>query len=348
MTTKGKLKGVAKIAGGLLGLAVIVVWSAGMLRTRQAPGKLPVDAGTPLPDGAVIHTVEAETVPTRVSLPGTVSSERRINLSARLPAYVEDVHVSAGSIVREGDLLIALDQRELVKQQEAAEAQLALAETGYQRAKRLLETNATTQQAYESAESAYKSAVATVDQIKVMLTYTRITAPLDGIVTDRFVEAGDLASPGQVLVAVYDPSRLRLEVPVPARLITHFPVGKEVEVKLDLGDARVKGTVTEVVSEFDPVTRTRRIKIRLDELADDAVLPGMYGKVLLAVDPHETVLLPSAAVTQIGQLESVLVVRESRALRRLVRTGPRYDGQVEILSGLAAGEQVLVPDATVN
>jgi len=339
---KSKLKGLAKIAGGLLGLVVIVVWTAGLLRAKQAPDTLDAVAGEPLPEGAVVHTVETRTVPTRVALSGTVSSERRINLSARLPAYVEEVHVSAGSLVREGDLLIALDQRELVKQLEAAEAQLALAETGFQRAKRLLETNATTMQAFEAAESAYKSASAAVDQVKVMLTYTRITAPLDGVVTDRFVEAGDLASPGQVLVSVYDPSRLRLEVPVPARLISHFPVGRAVEVKLDLGDAPVSGSVTEVVSEFDPVTRTRRIKVHLDGLADDAVLPGMYGQVLLDVEPHETVLLAVETVTRIGQLESVQVVRDGRVFRRLVRTGARHDGQVEILSGLTAGEQVLL------
>ncbi len=342
MTNKSKLRGLAKIAGGLLGLVVIVVWTAGLLRDKQAPGKLDAVVGEPLPAGAVVHVVEAATVPTRVSLPGTVSSERMINLSARLPAYVEDVRVSAGSPVREGDLLIALDQRELVKQLEAAEAQLALAETGYQRAKRLLETNATTQQAFEAAESGYKSASAAVDQVKVMLTYTRITAPLNGVVTDRFVEAGDLASPGQVLVSVYDPSRLRLEVPVPARLISHFPVGREVQVKLDLGDALVKGTVTEVVSAFDPVTRTRRIKVHLAGVADAAVLPGMYGQVLLDIEPHATVLLPVASVMRIGQLESVQVVRDGRVFRRLVRTVPRHDGQVEILSGLVAGEQVLI------
>jgi RND family efflux transporter MFP subunit len=340
--TKSRLKGLAKIGGGLLGLAVIVIWTAGLLRDKQSPGKLDMEIGEALPAGAVVHVVAGASVPTRVSLPGTVSSERMINLSARLPAYVEDVRVSAGSLVREGDLLIALDQRELVKQLEAAEAQLALAETGYQRAKRLLETNATTLQAFEAAESGYKSASAAVDQVKVMLTYTRITAPLDGVVTDRFVEAGDLASPGQVLVSVYDPARLRLEVPVPARLISHFPVGREVAVKLDLGDAPVKGTVTEVVSAFDPVTRTRRIKVHLDAVADATVLPGMYGQVLLDVEPHESVLLPAASVMRIGQLESVQVVRDGRVFRRLVRTGPRHDGQVEILSGLAAGEQVLV------
>jgi len=97
-----------------------------------------------------------------------------------------------------------------------------------------------------------------------------------------------------------------------------------------------------VVSAFDPVTRTRRIKVHLAGVADAAVLPGMYGQVLLDIEPHATVLLPVASVMRIGQLESVQVVRDGRVFRRLVRTVPRHDGQVEILSGLVAGEQVLI------
>ena len=338
------MKRAGKPAGGLLGLAVIVIWTSGTLREKQAPGKLPADDATLVPTGAVMVATQRQTVSTRVSLSGTVRSERSINLSARLPAYVEAVHVSAGAAVAEGDLLLALDQRELREELAAAEAQLVQAETAYQRSKRLLETNATTAQAHESAESAFKSAAANVERVNVMLTYTRITAPLDGVVADRYIEAGDLAGAGQVLLSVYDPERLRLEVPVPARLISHFPEGREVTVTLDQVPAPLKGTVTEVVSEFDPVTRTRRAKVRLDDVVGK-VLPGMYGQVIIETDPYEAVLLPEASIVRIGQLESVQVVRDGRAYRRVVRTGPRHDGLVEILSGLEDGEQVMVAGA---
>jgi len=337
---KRRMKQAGKPLAGLLGLAVIVVWTSGALRSKQEPGKLEAEQAVAVPEGAVVVTARRETVPERVALSGTVRSERRINLSARLPAYVEAVHVSAGASVKEGDLLLALDQRELLKDLAAAEAQLAQAETAYQRSKRLLETNATTAQAHESAESAYKSAAAGMERVKVMLSYTRITAPLDGVVADRYIEAGDLAGAGQVLLSVYDPARLRLEVPVPARLIAHFPEGCEVSVTLDQRPVPMKGVVTEVVSEFDPVTRTRRVKIHLEDAHAEA-LPGMYGQVVIETDPHSAVLLPAEAVTRIGQLESVQVVREGRMSRRLVRTGPRHGAQVEILSGLEGGEQVM-------
>lgn len=340
---KNGIRRAGKLIGALLGLVVIVVWTSGMLRDKQAPDKLTVEATTPVPPGAIVVTAQQERVTAHVALSGTVRSERQINLSARLPAYVEAVYVSAGAAVAEGDLLLSLDQRELRAELASAEAQLAQAETAFQRSKRLLETDATTAQAHESAESAYKSADANVKRVNVMLTYTRITAPLNGVVADRYIEAGDLAGAGQVLLSVYDPKRLRMEVPVPARLIAYFPVGQKLPVYLDQMTTTLTGTVSEVVSEFDPVTRTRRVKVRLDETTG-AVLPGMYGQVIIETDPCAAVLLPEQAIIQIGQLESVQIVRDGQVYRRVVRTGPRHDGQVEILSGLAAGEEVWVAD----
>ncbi len=329
-----------KVLSGLIGLVLIMIWSSGMLRTKRAPGVIDVPPGAPLPAGAEVVEAVLQAVPSRVALGGTVRSERKIQLSARLSAYVEDVRVTAGSIVRRDDLLVALDQREILEELSAAEAQLAQAETAYQRAKRLLETHAIPMQAYEAAESVYKSASANVERIKVMVSYTRITSPMDGVVADRYVETGDLAGPGQVLLTVYDPARMRLEVPVPARLIAHFEKGTEVRVLLDQRAEPVIGTVTEVVSEFDTTTRTRRVKLRLEGVDAD-ILPGTYGQVVMNVDPFDAILLPEECIIRIGQLELVQEVRDGWTMRRLVRTGPKHEGLVEILSGLAPGASVL-------
>ena len=342
---KQKLKQAAKLAGGIAGLLVIMIWVSGALRDRQAPGTLATEPGTPLPADAVRTTARRAAVPARTALAGTVQSERHINLSARLPAYVEAVHVDAGAVVQAGDLLVELDRRELREERAAAQAQLAQAETAFRRSERLLETNATTPQAHEAAEAAFRAAAANLERVNVMLSHTRITAPIDGIVADRFIEAGDLASPGQVLLSVYDPARLRLEVPVPARLVGYFPEGRTVSVELDQSPAPHAGTVTEVVSAFDPVTRTRGVKIRIEDAGAD-VLPGMYGQVTIETEPYDAVLLPAAAVRRVGQLERIALVRDGRVLTRLIRTGARHGDDVEILSGLAGGETVMLPDVT--
>jgi RND family efflux transporter MFP subunit len=335
------LKQTWKLWAGFLGLAVIVLWTAGVLRSRTAPGTLDHVPGFALPAGATTVEAKTEKLHTRIDVVGTVQSERKIHLSSRISAYIKDVLVTAGKPVKQGDLLVELDQREIREQLTAAEAQQAQAKTAYQRAKRLLETNATTSQNFEVAESAFKAASANVDGIKVMLSDTRIVSPLDGIVTDRRIEIGDLANPGQVLLSVYDASRMRMEVSVPARLVEHFTAGRTVNVVLDQPKRELTGKVSHIVSEVDSKTRTQLVKIQLD---DDATrpLPGAYGHVWVESEPHDAVLLPARAVYRVGQLEYVQLVRGDRVLRRLVKTGPRASERVEILSGMIAGEQVLL------
>ncbi len=330
-----------KIWAGVVGLVVIIVWTSGALRDRTAPGKIEHIPGFPLPPDADTVPVISAQVPANVEIVGTVRSEREIHLSSRISAYIKDVLVSAGKLVKEGDLLVELDQREIREQLAAAEAQLAQAKTAFERAKRLLETNATTRQSFEAAESAFKAAAANVDGIKVMLSYTRILSPLDGVVTDRRIEIGDLAGPGQVLLSVYDASRLRLEAWVPARLVKHFTSGRVVQVVLDHPQRELTGKIAEIVGELDPATRSQLVKIQLEGAPQD-VLPGAYGHVRIETDRHTAILVPASTVYRIGQLEYVQVVRGDRVIRRLVKTGPALGSRIEILSGMVVGEQVLL------
>ena len=161
------------------------------------------------------------------------------------------------------------------------------------------------------------------------------------LVTERRIEAGDLANPGMLLLAVYDPSRMRLEAPVPVRLLDRLAVGQSVEVTLDRPAKVFPGTVSEIVSEVDPASRTQLVKIHLD-VADGDVLPGTFGRLWVDAGPREVIAIPSSAVIRVGQLEFVQAVRDGRVVRRLVKTGPARDTSVEILSGLSAGDVILV------
>ncbi len=335
------LKKNTKLVAGIVGLAVVIAWSGGFLTQKIRPGKLDSQPGLALPAGAETVEVKTETAPVRVEVVGTTASEEKINLSARIPAYVGEIFASAGDRVKKGQKLITLDDRDIRQQLAAAEAQLNQAKTEYERAKQLFEKEATTQQALTAAESMYASARAQVEQVKVMLTYAQVESPIDGIVTERRVEAGDLANPGMLLLAVYDPLRMRLEAPVPVRLIDRLALGQAVEVSLERPARVFKGAVAEIVSEVDSSSRTQLVKVHLEGIEGN-VLPGTFGRLWVEAESREAIFVPAAAVVQIGQLSFVQVARDGRALRRLVKTGPARDGRIEILSGLRAGESILV------
>jgi RND family efflux transporter MFP subunit len=306
---------------------------------KVQPGKVDAVAGVPLPAGAAVVTVAARPLAPRIDVIGTVASEKTITLSSRLSAYVQEVQVAAGDRVKAGQVLMTLDDREIREQRSAAEAQFKQADREYERVWGLKEKGAATEQSLTAAEAAHTSAKAQLERVNVMMSYAQVTAPIDGVVTERRVEAGDLAGPGQPLLVVYDPARMRLEVPVPVRLIQRVALGGQVEVTLDQGANPVPGVITEIVSEIDPLSRTRKVKVRL--VGADGVLPGTFGRLWLEDEPRATLLIPPAAITRVGQLETVQVVQGDRLLQRLVRSGPARGDQVEILSGLNAGEQVL-------
>ena len=306
---------------------------------KVQPGQVEAAAGRPLPADATLVTVAEQSLAPRIDVVGTAASEKTITLSARLSAYVQEVFVSAGDRVKAGQVLVTLDDREIREQYTAAEAQFKQADREFQRVKSLMAKGAATEQAQTAAEAAYTAAKAQLERVNVMLSYARVTAPMDGVVTERRVEAGDLAGPEQALLVVYDPARMRLEVPVPMRLIPRVALGGQVEVTLDQVKGAVQGEITEIVSEVDPLSRTRKVKVRLARA--DGVLPGTFGRLWLEDEARPTLLAPAAAITRVGQLETVLVAKDGRMFQRLVRSGPARGDQVEILSGLNAGEQVL-------
>jgi RND family efflux transporter MFP subunit len=342
-----KQQGYLKTAAGLIVLAGVIVWSVGAGRARVEAGRVEVKPGVEVPKGSEAFTVKAESLSPRVDVVGTVSSERRVNLSARMSAYVKEIFVSAGSAVTNGQPLATLDDREIREQVSAAEAQFKQAETELNRTRRLFEAQSATEQALTAAQSLFEVSRAQLDRAKVMLTYARVDSPLNGFVTDRRVEPGDLANPGQTLLAVYDPLNMQLEVPVPVRLLDKLPIGQKVEVTLDRPAGRYEGQVRQIVSEIDPLSRTQLVKVHIEGIGGQ-VLPGTFGRLWVADDAREAFMIPATAVYSVGQIEMAQVVQDGRAIRRAVRTGLRTGDRVEVLAGLAAGDAVLVNPAKGN
>lgn len=344
---KRNWKHIVKPAAGAVILIVLIFWSTGVLRSRIAAGRIEYQAGLPVPANARLLTVKQEAVAPQVDVIGTVASATKVTLCARIPAYVTEVLVSAGSPVKKGQLLVTLDDREIQEQAASAEAQFKQAETELNRTRQLYDNQATTEQALTAAQSMFSVAQAQWSRSKVMLTYTKITAPMDGVVTDRHVEPGDLANPGQTLLAIYDPADMQLETPVPVRLLEKLPVGQAVEVTLDRPSTTFQGHVQKIVSEIDPGSRTQLVKVHIDDASGD-ILPGTFGRLRVSGDARPGILIPSSAVYTAGQMELVQIVKNERVIRRAIRTGSRHGTSVEVLAGLDAGDVLLLTPIQEN
>lgn len=328
---------------GVLGLGVLIVWTTGIGTDRVEPGRVPHAPGRPLPGQADTFTVTNETVRGRVPVIGTVASDRTVQLTARIRAHVAAVHLAAGDSVETEELLIELDERDGQAKRSAATAAVHRARTEFERTRKLHAAQAATEQQLIAAESAFHSARAQLDEIDVALSFTDIRSPLAGIVSDRYVEAGSLVQPGQPVATVYDPNQMRLDAAVPVRLVEHLAIGDQVNVVLERPATNTSGSVYRMVSEIDPRSRTQIVQILLDPV-QTPILPGTFGRLQLRTDERTVVRIPEEALREIGQLSMVQLVRDDRALWHIVTTGATANGMTEILSGLSAGDIVLLHD----
>jgi membrane fusion protein (multidrug efflux system) len=341
----------------LLSLGILVValmWFSGVFRHRVEPGR--VEAPTRTWDGEPTGKVHLVTERVVESAVGSIQASQRTAVGSQILAKVEEVRVRAGDVVEQGDLLIVLDSRDLearvAQAQEAvsaAEADAARAEADLARYVDLRQQNVISQSEYDRVESAALVARATLaqsrralDEAQVSLTYASIHAPISGRVVERLIEPGDQASPGQALLTLYNPDVLRLEAPVREGLATTIRIGDEMEVRIDTHQREVTGVVQEMVPQAETGSRSFLVKVLLPRSED--LYTGMFGRLLIPAGERQRLCLPLAALEQVGQLEFVEVVRPGGEIeRRLVVTGEHSEqGQVEVLSGLASGETVLL------
>lgn len=350
-----------RAAGALAVLVLVVLGMSGFFRGKIRPGSGGAE-GPIAPAGAESVTVVETTVPVIEEAAGSVQAERKTMVSSRILAVIQRVEVSAGDTVAAGDLLIVLDDRELsnraeeaVRAMDGAAAARDKAASDRERALRLRTQGVISESEFEQLESAFRIAEAELERARqaaaaeqVALSYARITAPVGGRVIDRLADPGDTAVPGRPLLAIYDPSALRIEVPVRESLARRLRVGDSLGVRVGEESEVIDGRVDEMVPQAEMGSRTFLVKVGLPKRP--GLYTGMFGRVLIPAGERRRLLAPPEAIEEIGQLDFAYVLDDERRIgRRLVTLGPRTaDGRIEVLSGLRAGETVLLRPASVR
>jgi len=348
------LKAVVPLLLGLVALVAIIAWLSGFFQTKIQPGEIKLEvarhAGEPTD---VVHEVTKDYIEEAV---GTLKAASRTEVAAKVLATIESITVSAGDVVNEGDELVRLSSQEFdtrLRQAEenlqAAEATRLQAETDLRRSKELLAGKAIPKSQYDQAETNLKVAKAqesraqqAVAEAEVFRSYATIQAPRAGKVVDKLAAVGDVASPGQPLLVLYDATSLRLEAPVLEKLAVQLKVGDNLTVHVDALDRDVDAMIDEIVPQADAPSRSFLVKATLPR-ADD-LYEGMFGRLLIPAGQRRHLCLATDAIQEVGQLEFVSIVRADKTIeRRLIKTGRLgMPGRVEVLSGVSAGESVML------
>lgn len=320
---------------------------------RQPPPSKPV-APPPL-ESFVVASAQALREQT---WDGVIEAVNETTLAAQTNARVAELPVEIGDHVKQGDVVVRFTAVEQDSARRSAQAAVAAARANFHHAeanfKRIdaiyarklvsradLDT-ATAQR--DAAQAALASAEAQLRSAGQQADYTVVRAPFDGVVTQRFVEVGQAVQSGppqpQRLIAIASVDALRAEVLVPQGTVDAIRAHGAASFLLDDGARRVPAASVSVLPTADPATHTFRVRVGLPP-GTAGMWPGMTVKVAFAAGDAQRIMVPSAALARRGEIDGVYVIGSDNSVGlRLVRLGHRSGDEVEVLSGLAAGERI--------
>ena len=297
--------------------------------------------GRPAP---VVEVAAAETaiIERSVAAVGSGRAVRSVDLQMLAAGRVEQIGFTGGERVSAGQVLVRLNEEAARAALAEARADFVEAEGALQRTMTLREQGRVAEAALEAAQAAVARTRARVLRAEDDLENRRLVAPFDGTVGFSDVEIGSSVGPNTVLATLDDLTQLEIEFSVPERFFGDVTEGAVVRATSQIyPDDSFNGTVTGVGRRLDVVSRTFEVRALIDN--SDMRLPaGAFLRVELVFDDREGVVLPEEAIVSQADSSHVFVVVDGKAQRRPVRLGMRRVGEVEILEGVAAGEQVIV------
>ena len=292
---------------------------------------------------AVIAAIaKAERLVSQINALGTARANEAVEITSKVSNTVTAVRFSDGQRVAKGQVLVELDSAQARADLEAAEAASAESASQVKRSRELIQSRVISESQFEQLEATMKANGARVAAARSHVDDTVVRAPFSGRVGLRRVSVGSLVNPGTTITTLDDLSVIKVDFSVPENFLAGLREGLKVTTSAAAFPGRAfTGTVTGVDSRIDPVSRSLIVRAAVPN-PDLSLKPGMFLNVTLARDEHDAVMVPEGALVPEQSRQFLFVIEAGRATRREVRIGGRQPGRVEIVSGLKAGEQVIV------
>ncbi|HXJ06579.1 MAG TPA: efflux RND transporter periplasmic adaptor subunit [Candidatus Acidoferrum sp.] len=316
-----------------------------------------------------VIAVQKTMVPDWLEAVGTVRATQTSQVSSQMMGNILEIRAQEGDRVQSGQVLAVLDDAQsrsgtdqataalnaAEKEVSAADSDFALAEATLKRYQQLYEKKSVSPQEFDEIKARYQSAEARRDmaragkaqanakltQARTSLGYARLRAPFAGVVTEKKVDAGMLASPGMPIFTIEDTRSYRLEATVDESELRYVRVGQVSPVTIDaLGNGQLSGKVMQIVPAADPASRSFLVKVELP--ADARLRSGLFGRARFSRGERSVLLIPRTSLVTRGQLQGVYVLDANQiAGLHYVTLGKSAGEQIEVLSGLQDGEKLV-------
>ena len=292
---------------------------------------------------AVVAEARIQPVNETLSLVGSVAANEMVEIKSETDGTIEEVLFTEGQPVKQGDLLIRLDESKFSASANEAEANFKLSETTYERSKQLYRDKLVSQQEHDQAAAQFQANKASLDLKKRQMKDARIYAPFKGIMSSRQVSPGQVIGKNTTLTYLVDLDPVKVEFNVPERFVSRLQVGQKVEITVAAHPGRTfTGEVFFVAPFVESSTRTALVKARVENPKAE-LKPGMFANLNLTLKLKENaIVVPESSIIASGDRTIIYVLdKDDAAQIRPVKLGLRQAGLVEIVSGIKPGERVV-------
>jgi membrane fusion protein (multidrug efflux system) len=336
----------ASSAGRAAALAALALLGAACSEPApEARGAAAAPVATAIP--VVTKPARIEPMGLEIEAVGTTQANESVEVTSKASNIVTAIRFQEGEVVERGAVLVEMDASQVRANLAEAEAALARSKSQYDRSRDLQARQAMSVADLEQVEASLKADQARVAAAQARLDDTVIRASFSGRTGFRHVSVGSFVSPGTVITTLDDTSVIKLDFTVPETYLFVLRRGLPVTASATgLPDRKFEGVVTNMDSRIDPVTRSVTVRAELPN-PDGLLRQGMFMTVSLQGEVEPTLLVPEEALVPERGHAYVFVVKDNVVERREVHTGKRRPGFVEIVSGIAEHEHVVV-DGTQN
>lgn len=324
------------------GLRCLVLWFAmplGLLQVsfaQQAPQRLPVIAGRAV----------RQDIADRIEALGTLRANESVALTAVITETISTIKFEDGEAVEKGQVLVEMTSDEEHALLEEVQSRLDEAKRQYERVEPLRKGGSASAALVDERLRDYQTARAQVRVIRSRLADRLIVAPFSGRLGLRNISSGALVTPGDIIVTLDDTSVMKLDFTVPSVFLSAIKPGMEIIGRSRAyGERRFEGIVSSMDSRVDPSTRSIVVRAIVPNPSGE-LKPGMLMSVELRKDRRQGIVIPEEAVLAYGDAKFVFVIKDEQGRLRLEKReivgGLREGGMLEVVSGLEAGDSIVV------
>lgn len=296
-------------------------------------------ANRPVP--VEVAVINPEAFSNYLNVTGSVLPNEALELKSEVPGIIERISFEEGQNVKKGQLLFSIRNTDLQAQLQKARARQQLFADSENRYRQLLEREAVSQEEFDIATSDLRTAEADIQLLEAQLAKTRVYAPFNGTVGLRMVSQGSYVAQGTPIASLYDLEPAKIEFSVPGKYSGDIEQGSSIRFTTDGSKQTYEGKIYALEPQIDPATRTLKIRA-LSPNPDHSLLPGQFARVRLTLESLDNALMvPTQSVVPELNGHKVFLVKGGKVTEQKVQIGMRTETQVQIMSGLQAGDTVL-------